>query len=95
MHTPWMAATTGFGQVSARRIRSSRLGDAMARGLPNSLMSAPPLKALPPPVMTTARTAASAIARSRPSATARRVSRPRPLTGGLSRVMTATPSCTW
>ena len=40
----------------------SRLGSASALGVPNSLMSAPPEKALPAPVMTIALTAASALA---------------------------------
>jgi hypothetical protein len=55
------------------RISDSRLGSAPALGEPNSLMSAPPEKALPPPVMTTAFTAGSAAARSSPSAMPTRV----------------------
>jgi hypothetical protein len=41
--------------------------------------------------MTTACTASSAKARSMPSVTPLRVSKPSPLTGGLFSVMTATP----
>ena len=90
MQTLWMAATTGFEQFSTTAIRLSRFGSASAFGEPNSLMSAPPENALPAPVMTTALTAVSFSARSMPAAAALRVSRPRPLTGGLFKVMTAT-----
>ena len=47
---------------------------ATAFGEPNSLMSAPPEKARPPPVITMALTAASASARSTPAANSTRVS---------------------
>jgi hypothetical protein len=89
MQTLWMAATTGLLLFSTTAIRLSRLGSASAFGEPNSLMSAPPEKALPAPVMTRLVTAGSASARSTPAATAARVAKPRPLTGGLSRVITA------
>jgi hypothetical protein len=57
-------------------------------------MSAPAENIRPAPVITMARTAGSASARSMPAATPARVSWPSPLTGGLSSVMTATPSST-
>ncbi len=87
-----MAATIGFVLLSSRRINDSRFGSASALGEPNSRMSAPPEKARPAPVMTMALTALSACAFSTPSAMPRRVSKPRPLTGGLFSVMTAMPS---
>jgi hypothetical protein len=65
-------------------------GSASAFGELNSRMSAPPEKALPAPVMTIALTAASACARRRPSTIPVRSAWPRPLTGGLSMVITAT-----
>ncbi len=67
-----------------------RLGSASAFGESNSLMSAPPEKAFPAPVMTIAFTAGSAAARSSPATRPLRSSYPRPFTGGLSRVMIAT-----
>ena len=94
MHTPLTAATTGLVDSSVKRIRLSRLGSAVDFGEPNSRMSAPPEKALPAPVSTMACTAASACALFTPSAIARRVSKLRPLTGGLFSAMTATPSRT-
>ena len=83
-------ATTGLAEFSTARITLSKLGSAMALSVPNSLMSAPPEKALPAPVMTMDCTAASALAFCSASVTARRVAMPRPLTGGLSSVITAT-----
>jgi hypothetical protein len=74
MHTLWMAATTGLLVFSAVLMTLSRFGSCVAFGEPNSRMSAPPLKALPAPVMTTALTAASFSARSRPSVMPLRVS---------------------
>ena len=94
MQVPLIAATTGLGDASTSLISDSRFGSAIALGEPNSLMSAPPENALPAPVTTMALTAASASARSMAAANWRRVSRPRPLTGGLSRVTTATAPCT-
>jgi hypothetical protein len=60
------AATTGLAEFSSARMTDSRLGSAIALGEPNSLMSAPPEKALPAPVMTMALTDGSALACSRP-----------------------------
>src|SRR5688572_22842221 len=60
----------------------------------NSRMSAPPENAFAEPMITTALTAASASARLRPSIRPARSALPRPFTGGLFMVMTATPSRT-
>ena len=90
MHTEWIAATTGLVDASSTRIRLSRFGSAIACGVPNSRMSAPPENALPAPVRTITFTAGSAWARSMPFVSPSRVARPRPLTGGLSIVRTAT-----
>jgi hypothetical protein len=90
MQTEWMAATTGLAEFSTARITLCRLGSDIALGVPNSLMSAPPEKALPAPVITMALTAASALAFWRLSVRLRRVAWPRPLTGGLLSVMSAT-----
>ncbi|MCY1557993.1 hypothetical protein D9M68_948890 [compost metagenome] len=95
MHTLWMAAMTGLDVFSTARITDSRLGSASALGEPNSRMSAPPENALPAPVITMDFTAGSASAFSRPAAMPWRVERPRPLTGGLFMVMTATSPWTW
>src|SRR5687768_1459291 len=94
MHTEWMAATIGLGEASSERITLRRLGSCSALGVPNSLMSAPPEKALPAPVITIALTAASSRAFERPSVMPRRVAKPSPLTGGLARVITATSPST-
>ena len=59
----------------------------------NSLMSAPPEKALPAPVSTIALIAGSATARRTPSTMPVLSAWPSPLTGGLSIVMTATSPC--
>ncbi len=90
MHTVWMAAITGLGLCSTARMQVWRLGSASAFGESNSLMSAPPEKAFPAPVITMAFTAGSAAARSSPATSPVRRSWPSPFTGGLSRVMTAT-----
>jgi hypothetical protein len=90
MHTEWIAATTGFEADSTRLIRLSRLGSRApwraelldVRAARERLAGAGDGRS--------ALTAPSSSARSTPSATALRVSNPRPLTGGLSRVMTAT-----
>src|SRR5512138_1515018 len=87
-----MAAQTGLALDSTAAITSCRLGACSARGVLNSLMSAPPEKKRPPPVTTTPWIASSALAASSASARPRRTSRPRPLTGGLSKVTTAMPS---
>src|SRR4051812_12121855 len=94
MHTEWMAATMGLGEASSARITLSRLGSCSALGVPNSLMSAPPENALPAPVMTMALTASSALAFDSPSVMPMRVEKPRPLTGGLVMVITATSPST-
>ena len=73
MATEWIAATIGLEEASQVRMTDSRLGSAVALGEPNSLMSAPPEKALPAPVMTIALTAASAFAWLMPWAIAVRV----------------------
>src|SRR3954470_4879089 len=90
MATEWMAATMGLDEFSQVRMTDSRLGSCVALGEPNSLMSAPPENALPAPVITMALTAPSALAWSRPFAIATRVAYPRPFTGGLFIVITAT-----
>jgi hypothetical protein len=65
------------------------VGSAVALGVLNSRMSAPPENALPPPMSTTAWTAGSASARSMPAMMPLRSSWPRPFTGGFVMVMTA------
>jgi hypothetical protein len=90
MATPWMAATTGFGEASTARMTVCSEGSANIFGVPNSLMSAPPEKPFPAPARRIALTPGSAAARSSPKTRPRRRSWPRPLTGGLSSVMTAT-----
>ena len=95
MQTLWIAATTGLARPSAVRIRVCRVGSVRAFGELNSRMSAPPEKALPAPVITTALTEGSSSARCSASTAAVRVARPRPLTGGLFSVMTATWFWTW
>ncbi len=90
MATLWIAAITGFAQFSTWTMTCRRCGSAEAAGVLNSLMSAPPENALPAPISTIARTAASASARSSPATIPWRSAWPRPLTGGLFRVMTAT-----
>src|SRR5437899_12062721 len=94
MHTEWIAATMGLVDASSARITLSRLGSCRAFGVPNSLISAPPEKALPAPVMTIDLTAGSSIALARPSVMPIRVEKPRPLTGGLVMVITATSPST-
>ena len=63
MATLCTAATTGLTEFSQARMTDSRLGSCSDLGEPNSRMSAPPEKALPLPVITMARTAASSLAR--------------------------------
>src|SRR5215510_9643054 len=69
---------------------SRRFGLAIAAGVLNSRISAPPENALPAPMSTIALTFVSAVARSRPAAIPWRSAWPSPFTGGLFRVMTAT-----
>ncbi len=83
-----IAATTGFGQFSAASITARRCGSLV--GAPNSRMSAPPEKQRPRPTSTRASTSGSAAAASMPATRAARSAWPRALTGGLSKVMTAT-----
>ena len=90
MQTPLIAAIVGLPLSSSARITVRSVGSADTFGVLNSRMSAPPENALPPPVITIASHAASALARSSPATTPLRVSKPSPLTGGLSSVMTAT-----
>jgi len=84
-----------LAESSTVRIRVCSVGSVSALGELNSRMSAPPEKALPAPVITMAFTAGSCAARCRPSTAAVRVARPRPLTGGLFSVTTATSPWTW
>ena len=67
MQMPFTAAITGLADRSTLSITCSRLGCANAAGVLNSLMSAPPEKTLPVPVITTARTSSSRNARPSPS----------------------------
>jgi hypothetical protein len=70
-------------------------GSEGSRGvLPNSVMSAPPLKVRPPPVSTTQVTSGSASARFIASITPFLTSNPKALTGGLLIVTTATAPST-
>ena len=92
MAAEWMAAMTGLGDVSIRTMTWRSVGSARAAGVWNSRMSAPPLNSLPPPVMTMAATASSAIAASTSCASAFLTAALNPLTGGLSSVSTATSS---
>src|SRR5512145_2185888 len=66
----------------------------MARGLPNWRMSAPAMKLRPAPIITIARTLASASPFSRASRMPSRTPGPRAFTGGLSMVTMPTPSST-
>lgn len=92
--TEWMAATTGLLLDSTALMTACSVGSCVALGVLNSRISAPPEKALPAPVITMALTLASSPAFTMPSTMPRRVEWPRPLTGGLLSVMTATPSWT-
>ena len=74
MATECTAATTGFCEFSTAVMTDSRIGSCMALGELNSLMSAPPEKALPAPVSTMAFTAGSALAFSSPLVMPTRVS---------------------
>ena len=94
MQTLWIAATTGLLAPSAVAISVNSDGSASAFGELNSLISAPPEKALPAPVSTIATTSASACARCRAATASVRVASPSPFTGGLFSVMTATWSRT-
>src|SRR5262249_42818105 len=66
----------------------------MARGLPNWRMSAPAMKLRPAPIITIAFTPASTSPFSSASTMPSRTPGPNALTGGLSMVMTPTPSST-
>ncbi len=93
MATPCTAATTGLADASRVLITSPSAGDAVAAGVLNSLISAPLENTLPPPVMTMALTAASALAASTPSRTAVRLAWLMVFMGGLFMVITATSPC--
>ena len=69
------------------------MGTSVPAGVPNSRMSAPALKNLPLPISTIAFTAGSAAALSTAAWMAFRMTALRPLTGELSRVMTAMAPC--
>ena len=73
MHAPPIAATTGLPLASTVRITLLNVGSAVALGVLNSRMSAPPENALPAPMSTMAATAASAFARAMPAAMPARV----------------------
>ena len=62
MATEWIAATIGLAEFSSARMTRQQVGLGSALGEPNSLMSAPPEKALPAPVITIALTDGSALA---------------------------------
>ena len=94
MAKPPMAATTGLCIPSSVAMIWCSVGVAVAFGVLNSRMSAPPEKALAEPMMSTALTALFLVAASRPAMMPVRSSCPRPLTGGLFSVMTATLPCT-
>src|SRR5882724_8927220 len=85
---PWMADTTGFGELSIRS--STEWSDGSVGGLPNSVMSAPAMKVRPAHTMTIACTAPSAVACLIPSCSPFRTCWLSALTGGLSTVSTAT-----
>ncbi len=82
MHTPAIAAITGFGEFSNAAINAGRRGSRAEFGVPNSLTSAPPENARSPPVTTMALTPASACARSSACISPWRSAAPRPLIGG-------------
>src|SRR5262249_44178320 len=84
----------GFGHWSCSSLISGSDGGTLIFGVLTSRMSAPPEKAFAEPMMTTAFTAGSAPAFLMPSMMPGLSTLPRPLTGGLFRVMTATPSRT-
>ena len=66
MQTPPNAAITGFGLASIMRMTVWSVGSAVARGVSNSRMSAPPEKSSALPMITIAWTSGSACARSMP-----------------------------
>ena len=80
---------TGLAPSSMPRTSVRELGSAREAGVLKALMSAPPQKSLPAPVMTMACTFGSAQAVSRWAATSWRRACPMPLTGGLFSTMTA------
>ncbi len=82
-----MAAMTGLVPPSMVAISAGVSGSA--RGLPNSVMSAPATKARPAPMSTTAAMLGSASAVSSAALSATRSAWPSAFTGGLSIVRTA------
>src|SRR6476646_9969439 len=83
-----MAATTGLGELSIMACTSKRLAPFDAP--PNSEMSAPAMKVRPAQMSTMAAAAGSAMAALNPSNSTSRTLKLNALTGGESRVMTAT-----
>ena len=85
-----MAATTGLLQCSICASTVLKIGSVTARGVPNSVTSAPAENALSLPVSTMPRMPGSASAVARVEAMRWRMARPRLLKDGLLSVMTAT-----
>ena len=81
---------TGFFAPSMALITVRSVGSANALAEVNSRMSAPPEKPLPAPISTSARIPVSDSTLSSASTIPCRTSWPRPFTGGLSSVSTAT-----
>ena len=81
--TPWMAATTGFGDASISSSMAGRCAAPGGGGALNSRMSAPPQNIRPAPQTTTAATVSSASTSAMRSPRAARMAKLRPLTGGL------------
>ena len=90
--TPWMAATTGFGDASISSSIAGRDAAPGGGGALNSRMSAPPQNIRPAPAMTIAATVSSACASVIRWPRAARMAKLRPLTGGLVRRSSATSS---
>ena len=90
--TPWMAATTGFGDASISSRIAGRDAAPGGGGALNSRISAPPQNIRSAPAMTIAATASSASASATRAPSAARMAKLRPLTGGLVRRSRATSS---
>ena len=88
--TPWMAATTGFGDASISSRIAGRDAAPGGGGALNSRMSAPPQNIRPAPATTIAATASSASASATRAPSAARMAKLRPLTGGFARRSSAT-----
>ena len=89
---PLIATITGLVLASYALITLCSDGSICTCGVLNSRMSAPPEKYWEPPVTTMAFTASFSRASFSTSIRPRRIAWPRPLTGGLLKVMTATKS---